>query len=107
MKYLATTALLLALTACKSVSIDPQTEALKGVLRMKLADRCMKNLPAGPVSTQYNDWDEVVEACSQQAYYQTNGCEDPALCLGALESSPEPTPSTPAKQPQRLPEKLK
>lgn len=31
---------------------------------------CMKSLPAGPVSTQYNDWDEVVSTCDNVSYYQ-------------------------------------
>lgn len=31
-------------------------------------DDCMKGLPAGPKSAHYNDWGEVVEACSDTAY---------------------------------------
>lgn len=31
-------------------------------------DNCMKLLPAGPQSTHYNDWDEVVQECRFTAY---------------------------------------
>jgi len=37
-------------------------------LRTKLFQGCLKALPAGPQSTRYNDWDEVVNACSVYAY---------------------------------------
>ena len=40
-------------------------------LRQVLFDKCMKSLPAGPQATQYNDWDEVVAACGNQAYYMS------------------------------------
>lgn len=30
---------------------------------------CLRTAPAGPQSTKYNDWDEVVEACGSEAYY--------------------------------------
>jgi hypothetical protein len=39
-------------------------------LRAKLFQSCMAALPAGPVATKYNDWDEVVESCESAAYYQ-------------------------------------
>lgn len=29
------------------------------------------DLPVGPVSTKYNDWDEVVGACNEVAYFQS------------------------------------
>lgn len=35
---------------------------------------CLKALPAGPQSTKYNDWDEVVNACESAAYYQSRVC---------------------------------
>jgi len=40
-------------------------------LRAELFQQCLKALPAGPQSTQYNDWDEVVSACASAAYYQS------------------------------------
>ena len=36
-------------------------------LRREILKECMANLPAGPVSTKYNDWDEVVSECGTQA----------------------------------------
>ena len=36
-------------------------------LRQELFKECMAALPAGPVATKYNDWDEVVRACEGQA----------------------------------------
>ena len=63
---------------------NPAIENQRGLLRAKLAQQCMRDLPAGPQSTQYNDWDEVVNACSENAFYQANQCGDPALCLREL-----------------------
>lgn len=40
-------------------------------LRRELFNECMKSLPAGPVATKYNDWDEVVAECGSQAYYMS------------------------------------
>jgi hypothetical protein len=40
-------------------------------LRREIFQTCMHSLPAGPQSTQYNDWDEVVEACASTAYHQS------------------------------------
>ena len=30
---------------------------------------CLKSLPAGPQSTKYNDWDDVVEECRRTAFF--------------------------------------
>jgi uncharacterized protein YcfL len=40
-------------------------------LRIQLAQQCMVNLPAGPISTHYNDWDEVVYECDRRAESQS------------------------------------
>ncbi len=40
------------------------------VIRAERFDACMKALPAGPVSTHYNDWSEVVDSCETAAYRQ-------------------------------------
>ena len=40
-------------------------------LRRELFNECMKMLPAGPLATKYNDWDEVVAECGSQAYYMS------------------------------------
>jgi hypothetical protein len=39
-------------------------------LRQKIFLECLRTVPPGPRATQYNDWDEVVEACDNTAYYQ-------------------------------------
>ena len=38
-------------------------------LQREIFNECMKILPAGPLSTKYNDWDEVVKECRYTAYY--------------------------------------
>ena len=38
-------------------------------LQREIFNECMKILPAGPLSTKYNDWDEVISECSSSAYY--------------------------------------
>lgn len=40
-------------------------------LRAQRFDACMQALPAGPVSTHYNDWSEVVDSCADSAYRQS------------------------------------
>lgn len=40
-------------------------------LRQELFKQCLAALPAGPVSTEYNDWDEVVSKCETSSYYQS------------------------------------
>jgi hypothetical protein len=51
-------------------------------LRRELFNECMKSLPAGPVATKYNDWDEVVAECGRQAHYMSQRKEStiPAGC---------------------------
>lgn len=55
----------LAAAGCDDVSIADQC------LRAERFDACLKSLPAGPQSTRYNDWSEVVSACESAAYYQS------------------------------------
>lgn len=43
-------------------------------LREQLFFKCLEALPAGPQSTKYNDWDEVVNECGQQAYFLSRRC---------------------------------
>lgn len=40
-------------------------------MRRDLFTQCMKTVPAGPTSVKYNDWEEVVSACENAAYYQS------------------------------------
>ena len=40
-------------------------------LQREIFKECMESLPAGPASTHYNDWDEVVSQCREVAYYHS------------------------------------
>jgi hypothetical protein len=40
-------------------------------LRAQLFRECLSLVPAGPQSTQYNDWREVINECADAAYYQS------------------------------------
>lgn len=40
-------------------------------MRREIFAQCMKLLPAGPESTKYNDWDEVVSECERTAWAQS------------------------------------
>ncbi len=55
----------MVLAGCEPV----QTSVLDQCLRQQLFERCMASLPAGPESTRYNDWDDVVSECEDQAMY--------------------------------------
>jgi len=37
-------------------------------LQREIFKECLESLPAGPISTHYNDWDEVVKECRKTAY---------------------------------------
>lgn len=63
MKY-AILAILILLFGCKEWQVDQ-------LKRHQYFKECMAALPAGPISTKYNDWDEVVEACDNIAYHQS------------------------------------
>ena len=70
---------LLALTACGDHSssqtvfkVDPdEVQVIDQCLRREITNECMKSLPVGPVSTKYNDWDDVVSECRQSGYYMS------------------------------------
>lgn len=67
MKILAIAGLALTLVACN----DPPPSQVNQCLRAEVFKQCMAILPAGPLATKYNDWDEVVSECGSQAYYQS------------------------------------
>lgn len=79
MKYLITLALVVGLTGCYAPS---PTYGIDQTQRQQLFKDCMAALPAGPVSTRYNDWDEVVKACDSIAHYQSKYCVK--NCEGAM-----------------------
>lgn len=67
------TILMLALlcAGCIETKVAESPSGPDQCLRREIFQECMRALPAGPVSAKYNDWDEVVEACSSAAYYQS------------------------------------
>lgn len=70
-----------ALTGCTTREEMPINDQC---MRNELFQQCMASLPAGPISTKYNDWDEVVEACQSVAYYHSirpRGAVEPACRL--------------------------
>ena len=73
MKKLLLVFAVVTLTACgdKEVSIMKNRYIPDQCLRAVIFEKCMRVLPAGPVATQYNDWDEVVSECGRQSYYQS------------------------------------
>ena len=60
--------LLLLLFICSCDSNFPIPDQC---LRREIFAECMKSLPLSPTTTKYNDWNEVVEACENVAYYQS------------------------------------
>lgn len=72
MKALIVLAMLVAVVGC-TPTVYPQYETDQA-LRRVIFKECMASLPAGPRSTQYNDWDEVVSECASVAYHQALVC---------------------------------
>lgn len=68
--FFACSALLGALLLAGCTKSDFVAPKVDQCLRREIFEGCMKLLPAGPQSTQYNDWSEVVEECESAAYYQ-------------------------------------
>ncbi len=67
-RTIASVALALALAACDgSIGVSTPDQCMRAALFAS----CMRALPAGPVSSQYNDWDEVVATCEIAAYRQS------------------------------------
>ena len=64
---------LLLITSCEivdSTKIVDRTMPDK-CLQREIFKECMESLPAGPASTHYNDWDEVVSQCRGVAFYHS------------------------------------
>lgn len=55
------------LAACSKEAMQVSDQCM----RVELFRQCMAALPAGPVSTHYSDWDEVVDSCESAAFYQS------------------------------------
>jgi len=72
MKRALITLPILALVGCDPLPTEKwATDQAK---RQELFKQCLAALPAGPKSTHYNDWDEVVGACDRAAYWQSRYC---------------------------------
>jgi hypothetical protein len=67
MKY-ATLLTLLLLTACDA---PKRHWAYDQCLRREIMKECLSAAPPGPLSTHYNDWSEVINACSKAAEDQS------------------------------------
>ena len=66
------TLFLVALVGCTEADKPKElTWVTDQCARREIFQQCLKLLPAGPVQAKYNDWDEVVEACSDVAYWQS------------------------------------
>lgn len=68
MKTLILSLVLVGVVGCEPMPPKTQSDQC---MRAELFKQCMKELPAGPLATHYNDWDEVVAQCDQTAYYQS------------------------------------
>lgn len=62
------------LTACNPTPGSPASDfqwMSDQTMRADLFQKCLAALPAGPVSTEYNDWSEVVDSCESSAFHQS------------------------------------
>ena len=73
MKYII---LMLAVTlsACDNGTINVLPDKVvitDQCLRREIFKECLTVVPAGPLATKYNDWDEVITECRHSAYYMS------------------------------------
>ena len=66
-KWILVVASAVIVSACSEV----RTFGPDQCLRAEIFQQCLAAVPAGPQTTHYNDWSEVVQACSNTAYYQS------------------------------------
>lgn len=61
----------LALAACAEPTAADRADAVaRAAYRAQQFNACMAQVPAGPVTTRYNDWSEVVGRCEDHAQSQ-------------------------------------
>lgn len=72
MKYALAIILALGVAACDPAPVEKT--ATNQQKRQELFQACLKALPAGPQTTHYNDWNEVVDSCDSAAYAQAQYC---------------------------------
>jgi hypothetical protein len=70
MKTLTKLTLLISLILITSCEKKDRT-MLDMCLQREIFKECMESLPAGPTSTHYNDWDEVVKECGTIAHHHS------------------------------------
>lgn len=66
-------------------SEKPTDTVVDQCLRQQIFSECLKTVPPGPTTTKYNDWDDVVDSCGNQAYYnslRTRSFVDPKCVTG-------------------------
>ena len=71
MKYIILLSVLL-LTACDNgtINVPPDKVVITDqCLQREIFKECLTVMPAGPLATKYNDWDEVVVECRRSANY--------------------------------------
>ncbi len=72
MKSMSKIALMLcSVTLLAACEPSPEHSTPDQCLRAQLFQQCLKALPAGPQSTKYNDWNEVILACDSASFYQS------------------------------------
>lgn len=67
MKFLTTAFLLLVLCGCDIGDVSQEDQCL----RREIFTQCLNQVPLGPSSALYNDWDKVIGQCESAAYYQS------------------------------------
>lgn len=68
-------AAILVIAGCDDIPRVPEPKyEVNQAKRVEMFKLCMDSLPAGPQTTKYNDWDEVVGECGYQAYYLALEC---------------------------------
>jgi hypothetical protein len=73
--------ILVAFLAATTIGCGLNPVYVDNIKRRELFLECMKALPAGPQQTQYNDWDEVVKACDNAAYFQAQTVKPCESCV--------------------------
>jgi len=73
----------LILASCSNGDVETgdSFNVIDQCLRQQIFQSCLKSVPSGPTHTNMsNDWDEVISACENAAYFQSlqtrNGRKD-------------------------------
>ena len=66
--------LILLLAACDHNTVGVPTDRVivtNQCIQREIFKECLATVPAGPLATKYNDWDEVVAECRHSAHYMS------------------------------------